>query len=156
MANPLKIGITCYPTYGGSGVVATELGMELAQRGHEVHAIDNYLRRRAHTEQDTDSLTPILGSLRERAAAWKDVTGLDVSPGDEVMTIGRQGQRRAASVADRQRLRRAGAAADRVVEVHRVRADGNLRAVIDRAQQRQLHPAELIARRASAGSALAR
>src|SRR5204863_3541092 len=35
----LKIGITCYPTYGGSGVVATELGMELAARGHEVHFI---------------------------------------------------------------------------------------------------------------------
>ena len=36
---PLKIGITCYPTYGGSGVVATELGIELAARGHEVHFI---------------------------------------------------------------------------------------------------------------------
>jgi L-malate glycosyltransferase len=35
----MKIGITCYPTYGGSGAVATELGMELAQRGHEVHFI---------------------------------------------------------------------------------------------------------------------
>jgi N-acetyl-alpha-D-glucosaminyl L-malate synthase BshA len=35
----MKIGITCYPTYGGSGVVATELGMELAVRGHEVHFI---------------------------------------------------------------------------------------------------------------------
>jgi N-acetyl-alpha-D-glucosaminyl L-malate synthase BshA len=35
----MKIGITCYPTYGGSGVVATELGMELALRGHEVHFI---------------------------------------------------------------------------------------------------------------------
>ena len=35
----LKIGITCYPTYGGSGVVATELGIELAARGHEVHFI---------------------------------------------------------------------------------------------------------------------
>ena len=35
----MKIGITCYPTYGGSGVVATELGMELAQREHEVHFI---------------------------------------------------------------------------------------------------------------------
>ena len=35
----MKIGITCYPTYGGSGVVATELGMELATRGHEVHFI---------------------------------------------------------------------------------------------------------------------
>jgi len=35
----MKIGITCYPTYGGSGVVATELGKELASRGHEVHFI---------------------------------------------------------------------------------------------------------------------
>lgn len=35
----LKIGISCYPVYGGSGVVATELGIELARRGHEVHFI---------------------------------------------------------------------------------------------------------------------
>jgi N-acetyl-alpha-D-glucosaminyl L-malate synthase BshA len=35
----MKIGITCYPTYGGSGVVATELGIELAAIGHEVHFI---------------------------------------------------------------------------------------------------------------------
>jgi N-acetyl-alpha-D-glucosaminyl L-malate synthase BshA len=35
----LKIGITCYPTYGGSGVVATELGLELAERGHQIHFI---------------------------------------------------------------------------------------------------------------------
>ena len=35
----MKIGITCYPTYGGSGVVATELGLELAARGHDVHFI---------------------------------------------------------------------------------------------------------------------
>ncbi len=35
----MKIGITCYPTYGGSGVVATELGKELAVRGHDVHFI---------------------------------------------------------------------------------------------------------------------
>ena len=35
----LRIGITCYPTYGGSGVVATELGKELAMRGHDVHFI---------------------------------------------------------------------------------------------------------------------
>jgi N-acetyl-alpha-D-glucosaminyl L-malate synthase BshA len=37
--HPLRIGITCYPTYGGSGVVATELGIELAARGHDVHFI---------------------------------------------------------------------------------------------------------------------
>src|ERR1039458_8715917 len=36
---PLKIGITCYPTVGGSGILATALGEELAQRGHEVHFI---------------------------------------------------------------------------------------------------------------------
>lgn len=35
----MKIGITCYPTYGGSGAIATELGIELAQRGHEIHFI---------------------------------------------------------------------------------------------------------------------
>jgi L-malate glycosyltransferase len=35
----MRIGITCYPTYGGSGVVATELGLELAQRDHEIHFI---------------------------------------------------------------------------------------------------------------------
>jgi len=35
----MKIGITCYPTYGGSGVVATELGLELAARGHEIHFV---------------------------------------------------------------------------------------------------------------------
>jgi L-malate glycosyltransferase len=35
----MRIGITCYPTYGGSGIVATELGLELAQRGHEIHFI---------------------------------------------------------------------------------------------------------------------
>jgi len=35
----MRIGITCYPTYGGSGVVATELGIELASLGHQVHFI---------------------------------------------------------------------------------------------------------------------
>lgn len=35
----MRIGITCYPVYGGSGVVATELGKALAQRGHEIHFI---------------------------------------------------------------------------------------------------------------------
>lgn len=35
----MKIGIVCYPTFGGSGVVATELGLELSRKGHEVHFI---------------------------------------------------------------------------------------------------------------------
>lgn len=39
MSKKLKIGIVCYPTYGGSGVVATELGIAFANKGHEVHFI---------------------------------------------------------------------------------------------------------------------
>jgi L-malate glycosyltransferase len=39
MIKKMKIGIVCYPTFGGSGVVATELGLELSKRGHEIHFI---------------------------------------------------------------------------------------------------------------------
>lgn len=39
MSRPLKIGITCYPSLGGSGVIATELGKLLAEKGHEIHFI---------------------------------------------------------------------------------------------------------------------
>ncbi|MDO5616023.1 MAG: N-acetyl-alpha-D-glucosaminyl L-malate synthase BshA [Cruoricaptor ignavus] len=42
----MKIGILCYPTYGGSGIVATELGMSLANKGYEVHFISNQLPAR--------------------------------------------------------------------------------------------------------------
>jgi L-malate glycosyltransferase len=49
---PMKIGITCYPTYGGSGVVATELGMELAARGHEVHFITYAVPTRLNPAHD--------------------------------------------------------------------------------------------------------
>jgi N-acetyl-alpha-D-glucosaminyl L-malate synthase BshA len=48
----LNIGITCYPTYGGSGVVATELGMELASRGHQVHFISYQQPFRLNDLQD--------------------------------------------------------------------------------------------------------
>ena len=41
MKKKLKIGITCYPTVGGSGVVATELGKMLAEKGHEIHFISS-------------------------------------------------------------------------------------------------------------------
>jgi L-malate glycosyltransferase len=49
----MKIGIVCYPTYGGSGVVATELGLGLAKKGHEVHFI-TYRRpvRLAHFQEN--------------------------------------------------------------------------------------------------------
>ncbi|KIA89421.1 N-acetyl-alpha-D-glucosaminyl L-malate synthase BshA [Kaistella jeonii] len=42
----MKIGILCYPTYGGSGIVATELGMALADKGYEVHFISSALPAR--------------------------------------------------------------------------------------------------------------
>jgi len=42
----MNIGVTCYPTYGGSGVVATELGKALAERGHSVHFISYALPMR--------------------------------------------------------------------------------------------------------------
>ena len=42
----MNIGITCYPTYGGSGIVATELGQQLAQRGHTIHFISSALPMR--------------------------------------------------------------------------------------------------------------
>ena len=49
----MKIGITCYPTYGGSGALATELGLDLARRGHEVHFITYAMpfRLRQYTER---------------------------------------------------------------------------------------------------------
>lgn len=45
----MRIGITCYPTYGGSGVVATELGKHLATKGHEVHFIASDIPFRLHS-----------------------------------------------------------------------------------------------------------
>jgi N-acetyl-alpha-D-glucosaminyl L-malate synthase BshA len=49
----MKIGITCYPTYGGSGALATELGLRLAERGHHVHFItyDSPFRMRGYVER---------------------------------------------------------------------------------------------------------
>ena len=59
----MKIGITCYPTYGGSGALATELGLDLARRGHEVHFITYAMpfRLRGYTERvyfhEVDTIT---------------------------------------------------------------------------------------------------
>src|SRR3954454_13921374 len=60
---------------GGDGYLGWPTAMRLSQRGHDVHVVDNYLRRRAHAEAGTDSLTPILADLPAGAAAWLDVTG---------------------------------------------------------------------------------
>lgn len=62
----MKIGITCYPTFGGSGVVATELGLALAKRGDDVHFISyalpsrlNILHERVHFHEVTVTAYPL-------------------------------------------------------------------------------------------------
>lgn len=62
----MRIGITCYPTFGGSGVVATELGMELARLGYEVHFISyalpsrlNVLHQRVRFHEVTVTAYPL-------------------------------------------------------------------------------------------------
>jgi N-acetyl-alpha-D-glucosaminyl L-malate synthase BshA len=62
----MKIGITCYPTFGGSGVVATELGLALAKRGDDVHFISyalpsrlNILHERVHFHEVTVTPYPL-------------------------------------------------------------------------------------------------
>ena len=63
---------------GGDGYLGWATSMYFSKRGHEVHAVDNYLRRNAHREQGSDSLVPIAESLPARAAAWREVTGLEI------------------------------------------------------------------------------
>jgi UDP-sulfoquinovose synthase len=63
---------------GGDGYLGWPTAMHFSQRGHEVHVADNYLRRTAHREAGTDSLTPIADSLPERATAWREVTGREI------------------------------------------------------------------------------
>jgi UDP-sulfoquinovose synthase len=69
---------------GGDGYLGWATSMYFSARGHQVHAVDNYLRRRAHAEAGTDSLVPILQSLPARAEAWRQVTGysIGVTEGD--------------------------------------------------------------------------
>jgi UDP-sulfoquinovose synthase len=69
---------------GGDGYLGWPTAMYFSARGHEVHAVDNYLRRRAHQEAGTDTLVPIGDSLPGRAEAWRQVTGyrIGVTEGD--------------------------------------------------------------------------
>jgi UDP-sulfoquinovose synthase len=69
---------------GGDGYLGWPTAMHFSSSGHEVHAVDNYLRRRAHAEAGTDSLTPIGASLPARAEAWREVSGktIGVTEGD--------------------------------------------------------------------------
>jgi L-malate glycosyltransferase len=87
----VNVGITCYPTYGGSGIVATELGLELAARGHEVHFITyaNPIRLdpgtpRIHYHEVEVSSYPLFQyppyclALASRMAEVAETYGLDV------------------------------------------------------------------------------
>jgi len=59
MSALLKIGITCYPSVGGSGILASELGHQLAARGHEVHFISYQMPFRLDTSQNNIFFHPV-------------------------------------------------------------------------------------------------
>src|SRR5688572_32797637 len=59
---------------GGDGYLGWPTAMLFSARGHEVSVVDNFARRRWHTENGTDSLTPI-ASLDERLGAWHEHSG---------------------------------------------------------------------------------
>ena len=63
---------------GGDGYLGWPTAMQLSQRGHNVFLVDNYLRRRAHLENGTDSLTPIGGGLGPRVQAWRGISGREI------------------------------------------------------------------------------
>ena len=60
---------------GGDGYLGWPTAMHLSARGHDVHVADNYLRRRAHAEAGTESLTLIGETLPARTQAWHELTG---------------------------------------------------------------------------------
>jgi UDP-sulfoquinovose synthase len=64
---------------GGDGYLGWATSMYFSNRGHEVWAVDNYLRRAAHVEAGTDTLVPIGDSLPARVAAWKEVSGKEIT-----------------------------------------------------------------------------
>jgi UDP-sulfoquinovose synthase len=63
---------------GGDGYLGWPAAMRFSARGHDVHVVDNELRRRLHAEAGTDSLTPI-ERLPDRVEAWREVTGRDIA-----------------------------------------------------------------------------
>jgi len=87
----MKIGISCYPSHGGSGVVATELGMELAKRGHEVHFVSYAIpfrlkpySERIYFHEVSNSSYPLFQfplytmTLSAKLAEVADEAGLDI------------------------------------------------------------------------------
>ena len=64
---------------GGDGYLGWPTAMRFSARGHDVAIVDNFARRRWHTEHSTDSLTPI-ASLTDRIEAWREVSGNEIRP----------------------------------------------------------------------------
>ena len=64
---------------GGDGYLGWPTAMHFSARGHDVHLVDNYLRRRAHRENGTDSLLPIGDDLGARVGAWRDVSSREMT-----------------------------------------------------------------------------
>ena len=62
---------------GGDGYLGWPTAMRFSAAGHEVSVVDNFSRRRWHTQHSTDSLTPI-GSLADRIETWKEVSGREI------------------------------------------------------------------------------
>lgn len=62
---------------GGDGYLGWPTAMRFSARGHDVSIVDNFSRRRWHTENSTDSLTPI-ASLEDRIEAWREVSGKEI------------------------------------------------------------------------------
>ncbi|MGH2661772.1 MAG: NAD-dependent epimerase/dehydratase family protein [Actinomycetota bacterium] len=69
---------------GGDGYLGWPTALRFSQLGHQVHVVDNYLRRRALRENGGDSLTPIGDDLPVRVAAWRDIgdSQIGVTEGD--------------------------------------------------------------------------
>jgi UDP-sulfoquinovose synthase len=63
---------------GGDGYLGWPTALRFSARGHDVFVVDNFSRRRWHTEQSTDSLTPIR-PLADRIDAWREVSGSEIT-----------------------------------------------------------------------------
>ena len=79
----MKIGIVCYPTFGGSGVLATELGKALADKGYKIHFI-TYQQTETASRQQLCVWNPISGQFRN-VRSWDQQTKLQFSQDDATL-----------------------------------------------------------------------
>jgi UDP-sulfoquinovose synthase len=71
---------------GGDGYLGWPTAMYLSRRDHEVHVVDNYLRRKVHAEAGSGSLIPIAPDLASRVSAWQEVTGRTITAAEGDLT----------------------------------------------------------------------